>query len=287
MFGYVRALESELLVREFELYKSFYCGLCKTMGKKISPLSRLALNYDMVFLALLRTAITGEKIENFYFRCKLKPSKKRNYIKTNETLIYCSCVFAVLSYYKFADDINDEKNKLKKFFLKICFPVKLFLAHIKKKAGKYYPGLENQIHQPLLKLAELEKNGCDSIDCAASCFAKLMQNAASFGLEDPGQIKTAGNIGWHLGRWLYIIDALDDFEKDIKKGGYNPFISYYGDKKAMIDDVDMIKYSLASSLGEMNSNFLNAGDSCVNPIVLNIINLGLCSRQEKIIKKLK
>lgn len=291
MFGYIKPLSSELKVREFELYKSFYCGLCKTMGKKISPLSRITLSYDMVFLTLVRISLTKENIENSHFRCKLKPTKKRNYIKSNDALIYSSCAAAILTYYKFIDDINDAQNIFKRFFLKIFFPPRLFFSRFKKKARKYYPELESQIKPSLEKLSELEKDGCKSIDQAASCFAELMRNILSFGLENQEQIKSAEIIGWHLGRWLYIIDALDDFDKDAKKREYNPFIAYYGEKNNMISDIEIIKDSLASSLSEISEAFafLNKNDSedlCVNPIIMNIINLGLCDRQEKILEKL-
>jgi hypothetical protein len=260
------------------------------MGEKISPFSRLALSYDMVFLALVRTALTKEKIENAHFRCKLKPTKKRNYIKTNNALIYSSCAAAILSYYKFMDDMNDAK-KIKRFFLRLLFPVRLFLSRMRKNARRYYPGLEEKLTPSLSKLSELEKNNCASIDQAASCFAELMKNAASFGLETPAQIKAAEAIGSHLGRWLYIIDALDDFDRDIKKREYNPFVEYYGNKSGMAKDIDIIRASLASSLDEASAAFCGLiGEeglgTCVNPIVLNIINLGLCDRQEKIFGKL-
>ena len=258
------------------------------MGKKITPFSKMTLSYDIVFLVLIRIALTKEPIEIIKFRCKLKPSKKRNYIKSNEALLYSSCAAAVLSYYKYIDDINDTKNKFKKFFLQ---PMRLFFSHMKKKACRYYPELENQIKAPLLKLAGLEKNKCRSIDEAAACFAKLMQDITSFGLdeyENSGQIKLAEIIGWHLGRWLYIIDALDDYPKDLKKGEYNPFIEYYDDRAEMFSDIDAVKSSLTSSLSEISlaCSFLDNSsnlDSSVKPIILNIINLGLCEQQEKIL----
>ena len=284
MFGYIKPSAGELKVREFELYKSFYCGLCKTMGKKISPVSKLTLNYDMVFLALLRIALTGENIENKSFRCKLKLTKKRNYIKSNQALLYSSCIAAVLSYYKCQDDISDTKNIFKKIFLKFIL---LFFSHIKKRACRYYPELEEIIKKSLNNLYEFEKNKCKSIDEISSCFAGLMKNILSFGLEKPEQIKIAEIIGLHLGRWLYIIDALDDFEKDIKNNEYNPLNEYYNNKNNLISEINIIRYSLISSLEEINTAFSLVNNSCVNPIIINILNLGLCECQEKIFNKLQ
>ena len=287
MFGYIKPSAAELKVREFELYKSFYCGLCKTMGKKISRFSRLTLSYDMVFLALLRVALSGENVENVAFRCKLKPAKKRHFIKSNEALVYCACAAATLSYYKYKDDLSDTKNKFKRFLLKIFFPPLLFFSHIRKKSRKYYPELEAQIAPPLTRLSELEKHNCQSIDQSASCFAELMENIVSFGLTDPKSVKTARMIGRSLGRWLYITDALDDFERDLKNGEYNPLVAYYGVKANLVADIDMIKFALTSNLSDMRETFSLFGNSCVTPIVLNIIELGLYDKQEQILSKLK
>jgi hypothetical protein len=290
LFGYIKPLIPELKVKEHELYKAFYCGLCKTMGKKISAFSRITLSYDMVFLCLVRTALTKEKSELKPFRCKLKPAKKRAFIQTNESLLYSSCVSAILVYYKCIDDINDTKNKLKKFFFFFTLP---FFSRMKKKACKYYGGLEDEIKLPLIKLNALESEKTRSVEAAASCFAELMQNIACFGLDgikNDGGVSGAGliakSIGYHLGRWLYIIDALDDFDKNIKNGEYNPFTEYYKTKENIINDMELIRLMPTASLIEMEKAFSLAGNSHVAPIISNIINLGLCRIQESILSKI-
>jgi hypothetical protein len=280
LFGYIKPLTAELKVREFELYKSFYCGLCKSMG----IFSRLTLSYDIVFLVLIRVALTGEPIEGKPFRCKLKPTAKRSYIKSNGSLEYSASAAGILNYYKCIDDVRDSKNKLKKIFLSI---IAGFFLRGKNKACKKYAGLDEKIKKPLDNLHKLEREKCKSIDEAASAFAELMKNAAAFGLEseDESKSRIAAQIGWHLGRWLYIIDALDDFYKDLKKREYNAFIEYYGGKEDFLQDLDIIKYSLTSSLNEISAAFSLLNNSCVSPLILNILNLGLCSVQEKILNK--
>jgi len=298
LFGYIKPLSGELKVREFELYKAFYCGLCKTMGKNISHFSRLALSYDMVFLVLLRSVLIcgGETAEiiNKPFRCKLKPAKKRSHIKPNEALLYSSCTAAILMYYKCIDDIRDTKNKLKKLLYRI--PA-LFFSRMKKKACVFYPGLDEKIRVPLAGLNRLEKENCKSIDGTASCFAELMQNIMRFGIESVEQSRIAGHIGRHMGRWLYIIDALDDFDKDIKKGEYNPFGEYYDkNKNNILKDMDIIRDSLTSSLHEVSialcladskNSKNNKAISGIMPVIENIVNLGMSEQQEKILRKFK
>ena len=284
LFGYIKPLVSELKVKEHELYKAFYCGLCKTMGKKISVFSRLTLNYDMVFLCLIRAAVTSESVELKNFRCKLKPLKKRLFVYTNNALTYSSCVSAILAYYKCIDDINDTKNIFKKTFMRVALPL---FFHMKKKAKKYYNGLEEQIKQPLLKLNALEKVGGSSVESVASCFAELMQNVASFGLNADGAELIAKSIGYHLGRWLYIIDSVDDFERDIKTGEYNPFVEYYQTKENILYDIELIRELPTISLAEMAKAFSLADSSCITPLISNIINLGLCDVQKNALKRLE
>jgi hypothetical protein len=274
LFGYIKPLADDLKVREFELYKSFYCGLCKTMD----IFSRLTLNYDMVFFALVRVALTGEKIKGEAFRCTLKPYKRRAYIKANGSLAYTASISGILAYYKCIDDARDTKNIIKKFVFAIS---SVFFLCGKKKGAAAYSELDEKIKKALQHLNHLEQTKCASIDEAASAFAELMKNAASFGLEG-GAARIAEQIGWHLGRWLYIIDALDDFDRDLKKREYNAFIEYYGDK---LQDLDVIKHSLTSSLNEINTAFSLLDNSPVSPIILNIINLGLCDVQEKVLRR--
>ena len=282
MFGYIKHFPSELKVREVQLYKSFYCGLCKTMG----VFSRLTLSYDMVFLALMRTVLTGEKFESKTHRCILKPLKKNRYIKSNKSLAYSAAVSSILIYYKCIDDARDSKNIFKKLFFRI---LSIFFVRGKNKATILYPVLEEKIKESLECLSALEQRECASIDEVAAAFAEMMKNISSFGLdESDSAIRIAEHIGLHLGRWLYIIDALDDFESDLKKRRYNAFAVYYcGDKNKFIQDLDTIKYSLTSSLKEIDTalSFISNTNSMVSPIVFNIVNLGLCNVQEKILSK--
>ena len=77
MFGYVRTVPSELRLREYECYRAYYCGLCRSMGKCTGACSRLTLSYDFVFLAACRAWLCGEKPETKRFRCALHPLRGR------------------------------------------------------------------------------------------------------------------------------------------------------------------------------------------------------------------
>ena len=95
MFGYVRPYVPELKVMDNELYRATYCGLCRTMGKRTGCFSKFALNYDFVFLALLRMATEGKKVDVKLRRCIAHPLKKRPMLEMNDSLEYSACTTVI------------------------------------------------------------------------------------------------------------------------------------------------------------------------------------------------
>lgn len=224
LFGYVRVAEGELKIKDFGLYRGVFCGLCKTMKNNTGLTSPFTLTYDFVVLALLRSGISGEGFTVKPGKCIAHPFKKRPMAHENESLRYCAAVAAILTYYKLLDDKNDkDKNGL---------AVSTLLRQAKrnmKKAIRSIPqlnleGLTKDVEKYLSELTELEEAHCDSADECASKFGQLLAACFSFGIDDPDVRLHCGDIGHHLGRWIYIIDLWDDFEKDKKKGSYNPLI---------------------------------------------------------------
>lgn len=223
MFGYIRTDTPELRVRENEYYKAVYCGLCRAQGKCTGQCSRMTLSYDTVFLALLRLAISKEHPEVKRGRCLAHPFKKRPYLAFCEPLAYCAYAYALLVWGKNADDIADEKG-FKRFKAKLTRPL---ARRMRKSALKNdYTELDKRICNGLRKLADTEKEKLQSVDIPADHFGEILADIFSFGL-DESNAKIMRNIGKHIGRWIYIVDASDDFEEDLKKGRYNPFACLY------------------------------------------------------------
>lgn len=284
MFGYIKPIAPELKVKEYELYKAAYCGLCVSMGKNISHASRLTLNYDMVFLVLLRILLKGEDIKIKPFRCKLKPYKKRALMISDETMRYSASVAAILAYYKCIDNIKDTKNVFKRMLYRLYLP---FLSHSRKKAGKLYVGLDEAVRTPLDLLSERESDPESTLDSLASASGEILANISSFGIDDAGKSAAATVIGQNTGRWLYIVDALDDYDKDLKKGEYNIFSKIYKNKSELAADKENLLVSLDMSLNEIDKALIFLDGKAVKPIVENITRLGFSSIQEKIVKKLR
>ena len=283
MFGYVKVNSAELKVKEYELYRGAYCGLCRSMGKCTGQCSRMTLNYDFVFLALVRLAIVPEKVCFKQRRCLAHPLKKRNSMERNQALDYCSAASAILNYQKVADDIADEKG-LKRLKARLAMPL---VAHARRKALKRFPQLKEldaSVDERLAKLAEIEKSKCGSVDIPAACFGEILGEIMSFGFEGADR-RIAYELGKNIGAWIYIADAIDDMEADLKKGRYNPFLELYGGRIPDGEELESIFFAVKNHLyGAEAAVDLIDGDGSVKNIIQNIIYLGITERTQEIIK---
>ena len=236
MFGYIKAYKPELKVREDEYYRAAYCGLCRAMGKCCGCRSRTTLSYDMVFALLCRIAISGETPELYVGHCALHPLKKRPFMKISPELAFTARASVLLAYAKLSDDVNDERGA-KKLAARVG---RAFLKKGNKKAKRELAELSEQINSGLTELSLLEARCEPTVDRPADLFGGIMANVLSHGY-DGADKKISRKIGSHAGRWVYIVDALDDCEDDEKRKRYNPFLMLYGacpteeQKKAVID----------------------------------------------------
>ena len=282
MFGYVRVYKPELKIREYEYYRAAYCGLCRSSGKCTGCASRFALSYDIAFLAIVRIALTGERPEFIQRRCLAHPMKKRVEMKPNPQLDYCARAAAILTYHKFRDDRVDERG-LKRARagagLILAGP-----AHSRGTAA--LPGLEVKIAEKLKELSALEKSRCESVDRPAALFGEITEEILAYGLTGEAEA-IARQIGKHVGKWIYITDALDDFEKDVSKGRYNPFACLWGES---IPDGsrESIKAALTHELIEAGLGFdlidySSFEDDTLQGVMQNIIYLGMPKMADDII----
>ncbi len=286
MFGYIKPQQADLRVKEYELYRAVYCGLCAALGRNTSCISRLSLSYDFVFLAVVRMSLAEEtgKIERR--RCIAHPTKKRAVLTGAPQLDYCAKISSVLTYYKLRDDISDTKG-IKKLGAYLLLPA---ASHMKKRA-KLSAESENYISSRLLEMSHLEKEGCDSPDRMAEPFGELMAYITASGFpEGSAEYRIASEIGRHIGRFVYIADALDDLDDDIKSGSYNPFVMMLGDntKAKMAGEAERISTALTMELMGISKAVELASFDAVpeyGEIVKNIIYLALPALAERLINK--
>lgn len=282
MFGYIRTDTAELRVRENEYYRAVYCGLCRAQGKCTGQCSRMTLSYDIAFLALLRLAISSEKPTIKRGRCIAHPFKKRAYLERCASLDYCAAASALLAYGKNEDDLSDERG-LKHMKARLSKP---FTKHMRKKVLGQYRELDEKITHGLQKLADIEKQRLPSVDIPAEQFGEILSDILSFGLEG-NDMRIMKNIGRHVGRWIYILDAVDDLEDDLAKNRFNAFACLYGNNS--LDDTQ--KRDVATSLklellsAEPAFDLIDFGENPnIEGIIMNIIYRGMPNVAERVLE---
>lgn len=284
LFGYIRVYENELKVREYKLYKSVYCGLCKTMKKQLGATSALGLSYDFVFLALLRSYAAGEGFKIKPGRCFLHPFRKRPIAEKNSSLDYCAGASAILIYYKLLDDLHDG-GIFKRISVRFMLP---FYKRYLKRAFKKMPDtgfetLSAKVKSCLGRLTELEKSGSLSSEQNAEIFGELLGEIFAFGIENQDKSENCRKLGLHIGRWIYIIDLLDDFEKDKKHGAYNPLLCAGYD--TLPADLLIASLSRENEFAEAAFDSLDETYSDIGAILKNILQLGLAGVCSRILEK--
>ena len=215
MFGYVRPPLQDLPQEETERFRRMYCGLCHTLGRRYGTAARFILNYDFTYLAILlsepREPETHEK------RCLRHPVHARAYLEENDAMALAADESVILAYWQLRDGVEDHDwlHGLKYRGLSAV------LEPAYRKAAKLRPGFDRTVCRQLKVLAELEREGCDSIDRAADAFAVLLGSAAGE-VDDPVRRRVLEQLLYHLGRWVYLVDAADDLKQDAAEGNYNP-----------------------------------------------------------------
>lgn len=226
MFGYIKIYKDELLVREYEAYKAVYCGLCKKMGKDYSFLSRFLLSYDCTFYAIF---LMSQKYKCTGFerkRCTCNPLKKCTFCTGGEqALSKAAALSVILAYYKLVDNIHDS-GFFKRNLIKIVKPL---VAHWRKKAKNKYPYMDDLGKNMMESQLECESREDCCLDMAAEPTAKMLSQLLSTEAKNSEESLVYSQFGYQIGRWIYLMDAVDDYDDDKKSGGFNPFLLKNGD----------------------------------------------------------
>lgn len=223
MYGYIVVDQPELKFREFDKYRSYYCGLCDSLAEAHGLKGQISLSYDMTFLVILLTGLYEPETIYSEERCVTHPLRKHP-VRRNVVSDYVADMNVLLTYYKCMDDWYDEKKVLKRTYAGV-------LKRDIKKLEKKYPQKAEMIRKSLSKLSEYEKAQETNIDKPAEQFGILLGEVAAMKDDEwSDELRVLGN---NLGRFIYLLDAYDDLEKDEKKNNYNVF-KYHKD----VEDFD-------------------------------------------------
>ncbi len=240
MFGYVVPNEEELKLREYERYKSVYCGLCQTLRRRFGPAAQLALNNDMTFLALLQTALyeDDEAESMFGYRCLLHPARKMK-IAAGKSLDYAADMTMLLSWGVLQDHWRDDHDPKALMRMKLMHRA---IRHLKSE----YPRQYRSVRHYMKALAEAEERHEKNLDVLAGLTGTML-GEIFVRREDPW-VRGLKNTGFYLGKFIYLMDAYEDFENDLKKGSFNPYLEMTGYKGQMNEALERQIYEYLNQM---------------------------------------
>ncbi len=260
MFGYVTASMKELDKDMQQRYGAVYCGICRRIRIQSGNVARLGLSYDMAFLALLLMSLYEPEETRGNKACALHPIRKRPWVD-NPYVQYAADMNVALSYYNFLDDWQDDS--------------KISAKLLAQQFGKHLPEIESRyprqckaIADCIRQLSELEKGSCSNPDEPAGVFGDLMAELLVY--EEDLWATTLRRMGNALGRFVYLLDAAVDYDRDQRKGKYNPYL-------AMGTGKDWTRWEeyLVLTMGRCTSSFEKLPLVQDKPLLDNILYSGV------------
>jgi hypothetical protein len=219
MFGYIRYDKPYLYVKDLDLYQAAYCGVCKAIGSACGQTARMGLSYDAAFFSVLFHNLCGVDMQIEKQSCIRKGGFKKPMAVSDNITEQVACLNSALVYYKLCDDVIDEKKG----------GVKRLLFHgAIKKVKNRYPVMAEIIERYMRQQQQTE-GACPSLDEAADATASMVRDVSGCILGERSTEWTE-KLFYSIGKWIYLIDGADDYDKDRKKGNFNPFYIAYGSK---------------------------------------------------------
>ena len=267
MFGYLITNRAELKVREDETYKTFYCGVCRSLGEHSGYLSRFSLTYDMTFLAILLSDLYDEPYDSVRERCPGNPLRVCEKVLSSG-VDYAADMNILLTYYNLLDNVRDDGKKSSLFAARV-------LRDPLKRIKKQYPRQYNAVRSYVRNLRKCELKNEPDPDLGAGLTGKML--AEVFARDDDIWAERLRNLGFYLGKFIYLMDACEDVEEDRKNGSYNPFIPICGDS----DYEEKCRGMLTLMMAEAARNFEALPVVEYAPILRNILYSGVWTAFEK------
>lgn len=271
MFGYIIMNKPEIKFKDFDVYRSFYCGLCRELREKYGIAGQISLTYDMTFVILLLSGLYEPPTKRGTTHCIIHPVRKQP-VRKNQITEYAADMNLLLTYYKCMDDWKDEKKIIRLGYAKL-------LEGRNRENQAVYCQKAKRIVALLEELSVLEKAGETDIDRMSGCFGKIMEEIFAY-REDMWE-PTLRRMGFYLGKFIYLLDAYEDVEKDVENGNYNPFSGDY----IMKGFEEQVRRILIMMLAESCREFEKLPIIKYADILRNILYSGVWCRFEEVSKK--
>ncbi|MBR4880562.1 MAG: hypothetical protein IKU19_01430, partial [Clostridia bacterium] len=111
-------------------------------------------------------------------------------------------------------------------------------------------------------------------DKNAEVFGELLGEVFGYGTRNAELY----NFGYHIGKWIYILDAADDFEKDKKSGEYNPLSEF----DRLPREALLVALTLELEAAYNAFERLEKKNEVLSSIIENILTLGMPMVTDKI-----
>ncbi|MBR5438826.1 MAG: hypothetical protein IKV61_01215 [Clostridia bacterium] len=278
MFGYLKPDKPYLYLKDETLYNALYCGICKSIKQVSGNVARFALSYDVAFLSALAHNVCGIDVDIKKKRCIAHPIKSRPIASVDEISKKLASLNMILAHYKLCDDIIDEnKGNFKSAVISKGY----------KRAKKAEPEMDEIVHEGYKNLLKLEKQGTKSVDIVSDTFATLMAKISNI-LFGEFSSENTYNLTYALGKWVYLIDALDDYDKDIKNKSYNVFYNAYGQNtyaEFIEKNSSEIAFIFNTVLSQIAETYKNIPKKFNGDLVENILFKGIPKTTVSILSK--
>lgn len=230
MFGYITINKDELKIKDYNKYQSYYCGVCRSLKNNYGFSGQMTLTYDMTFLGVLLSALYEDETESVRRRCIPHPVKPHEEL-SNVYTDYAAAMNILLTYYKLKDDWEDERSVKSNAFSGL-------IKKAYKRASRNFPRQAKVIEECMHEQHIYEKNDEKSVDNASLPTAKML--AEIFDMKQDEWSTQLRRMGFFMGKYIYILDAYDDIDKDIKKNNYNPLIAHKDEADFKINCENML-----------------------------------------------
>lgn len=271
MFGYIVVNQPELRIREFDVYHSYYCGLCRVLKEKYGRVGQMTLSYDMTFVLMLLSGLYEPETVYGKSRCIMHPGKKHEY-RYNELTEYVADMNMLLTEYKCMDDWKDDKKHLRLLLARI-------LEHRTGESRRKYARKLELISAAMEELSQAEEQGVTDLDRMAGGFGRVMALIVAWRKDE--WESSLQRFGFYLGKFIYLLDAYEDIEEDLKKGRYNPLKERYEDPDFEQSCLDILTMMMSACCREFEQ--LPILDNV--EILRNILYSGVWSRYEEVKKR--
>ncbi|HRX14099.1 MAG TPA: DUF5685 family protein [Eubacteriales bacterium] len=281
MFGYIAIDKTKLNEKEIGLYQTFMCGVCLSTKKYFGDYPRNFINYDINFFNVLFHSYLKKDVTIDYAKCVSSPFKKRSMITPDDLTDKIAAANVILNYYNLYDDVVDGGSAKKR----------TLLALMKKsyvKAGELLPELEKSVRENYESLRQLEKENCDILDKTCHSFANLSRSFCDIILGENTN-PVISDLCYNAGKWVYLIDALDDLKKDHKRHNFNPLIAsmgnYVNEEQFITDNKEQLTFIFYATLNKIASCYNDLNLTKYVCLLNNVIYEQIRSKTKQTLEK--